>query len=66
MSRREEWVWVETGAEVLEGHRLRPDVKDITCSEIYSGLYSMARVKEVVPKGAAIITQIYVLERSIW
>ena len=50
---------------VGEGHRLRPDVKDITCSEIYSGLYSMVRVKEVVPKGAAVITQIYVLERCL-
>ena len=58
-------MWVESGAEVLEGHRLRPDMKDMTCSEIYFGTYSVARVKEVVPKGAAIITQIYVLERCL-
>lgn len=32
------------------GDRLRPDVKDMTCSEKYSGLYSMGWIEEVVPK----------------
>lgn len=39
-------------------------MKDMTCSEECSGLYSMMGVEEVIPKGAAIIVQIYVLERT--